>query len=802
MSLIEYRSDLVEAIAARLELRDPNRRALDAVAKALGDATDRGVELVCDLATGTGKTYIAAGLVDYLAESGSKNVLFVCHRNAIRTKTQRNFTPGDRKFVSGLEFRPEVVTIDDFRQQRTDLDQPTLYLFNVQQLLRPRGDMERQTREYDEVLGDSLYGYLAGLDDLVVIADEHHMYFGPEFSRSIRDLNALATIGLTATPHRNTPDGSIIFRYALAEAIADGYVKIPVLVGRRDGTVDLHRVLADGIRLLDTKQRAVDRWCEEKGVERFNAVMFVVCESIAEAEDLAATLERPEYLGSSEAVLSVNSSSPDEALALLDGIEEPGSTTRAVVSVQMLQEGWDVRNIYVVATTRALESKALSEQILGRGLRLPFGERTGQQMLDTVEVLSHRRFREILAGAAEMLEAFFNDQQTTLVPTGESGGSASGLASMDHGRVDVLHPPTTSADGSPAGDESAFGLELVDADTRIAELDEQAFRFTQTIALRSGAPRFRFPRLVSTLRPAVFNLSDFRTSDAEEIGRRFTAEIAATLQRELIDVERVEDGTRIAARAAEDVIEATQLTLGMDDLRAKIQQRVLDSRYVERTRTQVNALKRIVGSFLTGAGADDNAQWGEARVRAAVEAVLGYVQALYRNRPPATVEEVELVDYPRIGVPAPAEVHNKSTVFVAKRWYDGWNRNLLPVVRFDAKSTEFALAEILDTDDDITWWCRVETHQEVAIAYDGGNYYPDLIAVDGDGTHWLIEGKADSKVLDADVVAKRTAAERWTRYVNDSGDAPDTWRYMFAPEAAIKGAAGSWTALISLTNPV
>ncbi len=87
-------------------------------------------------------------------------------------------------------------------------------------------------------------------------------------------------------------------------------------------------------------------------------------------------------------VLQVTSDQSAEALAQLDVLEHDDSRRRAVVSVSMLKEGWDVKDIYVIAADRKLESELLTEQILGRGLRLPFGKRTGVGMLDTVEVLS------------------------------------------------------------------------------------------------------------------------------------------------------------------------------------------------------------------------------------------------------------------------------------------------------------------------------------------------------------------------------------------------------------------------------
>ena len=53
------------------------------------------------------------------------------------------------------------------------------------------------------------------LDDLVILADEHHCYRGPAFSRTITDLNPELVVGLTATPAKRD-EALVVFRYPLA----------------------------------------------------------------------------------------------------------------------------------------------------------------------------------------------------------------------------------------------------------------------------------------------------------------------------------------------------------------------------------------------------------------------------------------------------------------------------------------------------------------------------------------------------------------------------------------------------------
>jgi type III restriction enzyme len=72
----------------------------------------------------------------------------------------------------------------------------------------------------------------------------------------------------------------------------------------------------------------------------------------------------------------------------------------------MLNVGWDVKSVYVIASLRASVSDLLTEQTLGRGLRLPFGTSTGLEILDGLEVLGHEKYEELLRKAGVLNERF------------------------------------------------------------------------------------------------------------------------------------------------------------------------------------------------------------------------------------------------------------------------------------------------------------------------------------------------------------------------------------------------------------
>ncbi|MEZ5269715.1 MAG: hypothetical protein R2789_14485 [Microthrixaceae bacterium] len=371
------------------------------------------------------------------------------------------------------------------------------------------------------------------------------------------------------------------------------------------------------------------------------------------------------------------------------------------------------------------------------------------------------------------------------------------------GRLDVLAEPTdgTDVDGEPV-ESGLFAAGVTDVERRMDEAEQQALALSTTMDVVSGSRRVRFPRVVPRLTPQPFSLSTVPNTATADLGRQFATDTTPTLDRQALDATRVDDdageGVIVEPTVAEDPVEASQLSLPLDELRDRIRQQVLHSRYVTATRSESNAIDRLVGAFLEGAevSEDESATWSEARIRNASASFLSLVREYHSQRATSLENEVEVVDYPPTGILAPDEVFPRESAWAPRRWYRGWTKSILPAARFDAKSTELALAGLFEADPAVTWWLRVESHQDVWIPWGHRQrHYPDFIVITDDGHHWMVEGKADDRANDPEVLEKKAAGFEWTRFANDSGDAPDTWHYLFATETAIKQAGGTWTGL-------
>jgi type III restriction enzyme len=841
MTLAAYDASAVESIASQLDLREPNRAALDALAKALDAASD-GAEMVADLATGVGKTYIAGGLLDYLYEAGVRNVVIITPGSTIQRKTIDNLTPGHPKYLRGMQSRPVIITLDDVERGTVGLalDNPDafkVFVFTVHSLLRPDTKENRRAHRPHEMLGQSLTDYLTECDDLVVIADEHHVYYSgsaKKFQAAIANLHPAAMVGLTATPHASTPDSQIVYRYPLADAIADGYVKVPVLVARTDGLSDQRTQLADGVALLDAKASAMTAYCHQTRQGYVEPVMFVVASTIDEANRIRDILAGPDMLAGDDKVLLVTSEEPDVTLELLDAIEEPGNQIRAVVSVSMLKEGWDVKSIYVIASVRSMESQLLTEQVLGRGLRLPFGRRTGVGMLDTVEVLSHHAFAELLEDAEVLLTQTLGQRaegasaspvgtpgiaEPTILPANVAAGHAGtteivftlpGLAARD---VDPSQPGLFDAmddvdgeDGQPA--HQVGGLATIEARLAAATAVTTTLN-TPLVARVVGGVRVPLfiPQVTTKWVRDPFSLVSVNPVDIEALGGQFASDHAPTLTRKGLDAERDESGVHItiADRSADEAVIASQPRLPFDSIEQDLVHRMLVTNDVEASIAEGRAAAAVARAFMKGAGVTSETPWRAEHGRLATEALVSWLRTKQTARPAREVTEVTQVRWPDplelllTVQPTSRHLVTSGRKFTRAYPYSGWARSVFDAVGFDAYTTEFKLAELFDTSPGVKAWVRISNTVPLAIPYLVGaiqrTYMPDFIVIDDGGVHWIVEGKADSEMTDTIVIAKRDAARAWVNAVNASPDVATTWGYLLSSEAAIAAAGGSWAAL-------
>ena len=264
---------------------------------------------------------------------------------------------------------------------------------------------------FREEIGDSYFNYLAGLDDLVLIMDESHRYRATAGARAINELKPVLGLELTATPFveaRPKPIWfrNVIYEYPLARAMEDGFVKEPavvtrenfVMTGRSDAAIERIK-LDDGIRLHEAVKVDLETYARQVAQPVVKPFMLVIARDTTHASGLVALVKSKAFFEGryAEKVIQVDSSVREEdAIQRLLRVEQADEPTEIVIHVNMLKEGWDVTNLYTIVPLRAASARTLIEQSIGRGLRLPYGRRTGVESLDRLNIVAHDRFQEIV----------------------------------------------------------------------------------------------------------------------------------------------------------------------------------------------------------------------------------------------------------------------------------------------------------------------------------------------------------------------------------------------------------------------
>ena len=442
----------VNAISARLSLRQPQRNSLEILAHVLdvcppvkgGDLAlqlakvqaryptvsgfDREFFSLCfALATGVGKTRLMGAFISFLYTQYHVRNFFVLAPNlTIYNKLITDFSPASPKYVlNGLqEFAntPPLIITGDTYDSGIDVasgklfgGEATINIFNVAKISSEmRGGKAPRIKRLSEYIGQSYFDYLAGLDDLVMIMDESHRYRASAGLKAINDLKPMIGLELTATPHVESGSEpvrfkNVIYNYPLANAIADGFVKEPAVATREDFNPDNYSEeeledlkIRDGVLVHENTKVELAIFSKTYGFPLVKPFMLIVAKDTNHADKIVERIKQDDFFDGryKNKVITVHSNQrgeeSDETIAKLLAVENPTEPTEIVVHVDKLKEGWDVTNLYTIVPLRAANSTTLVEQSIGRGLRLPYGKRMGVVAVDRLTIVAHDKFDAII----------------------------------------------------------------------------------------------------------------------------------------------------------------------------------------------------------------------------------------------------------------------------------------------------------------------------------------------------------------------------------------------------------------------
>lgn len=374
------------------------------------------------LATGVGKTRLMGAFITYLyAQYGIKNFFVVAPGLTVYNKLKNDLSiPNDPKYVfSGIgcfSTPPQVISEDDYKQKRISEndDSIRIFVFNIAKF----DSEDAKMRRLNELLGESFYNYLSGLPDLVMIMDESHHYRAKAGFAALNELCPVLGLELTATPYTNQGSKQIkfknvVYEYPLSKAIEDGYTRTPFAATRTDidfynfGDQQLDKLMInDGLICHEKTKKMLNVYANNNDKPAIKPFAMIVCKDTNHAQNVMEYIKSDTFRAGyyKDKVIMVHSGQSGQEkeanIISLLSVESPNNPVEIVIHVNMLKEGWDVNNLYTIIPLRCAASKILREQMVGRGLRLPYGERTGDRDVDAVTLTAHDKFKDILDEAS------------------------------------------------------------------------------------------------------------------------------------------------------------------------------------------------------------------------------------------------------------------------------------------------------------------------------------------------------------------------------------------------------------------
>ena len=795
-----------------------------------------------DMATGIGKTRLMGAAIYYLYKTkGYKHFFILAPGNTIYDKLRKESNPAHPKYIfKGLEAemgRPKVYDGENyvryparFVQGEIEIEKTSeiqLFIFNIGKIFNSKTDTTFKFHKYQETLGSSFADVLAKFDDLVICMDEAHRYYAPASMKAISYLKPILGLEFTATPKSHS---NVIYSYDLAKG-AGKYLKIPVVMGRTNtggySAEDIEEMkIRDGLTLHENRKKVVYQYCLDNNLDYVKPIVLIACKDTEHAKKIRAMIDSDSfnngrYRGK---VIEIHSNmkgeETEENIRKLLSIESAQNPVEIVLHVYKLKEGWDVNNLFTIIPLNAAKSDILALQTIGRGLRLPFGVITGNEAIDTLDIVAHDHYREIVediknsdtfkyrdlddsgveptkvveitngigdgqlsllddifvsAGVKsfndvcdvktqdKMYEEYMKSFGRTKKPEKQVPPQYSIFDYIDEdGNEKTVETTTHIGEGSSLGAKKAQPMKKEDFVATVTELSKKAISVPKILVQ---------PSSTVTLKPFTVkrNIADFEVA-ASKI-ERFNAVNAEMLESFDAEILAVDDAVNTLACMLLDCDALSEISVDED------------ADYI------LNIVQQYL-ALIDGSEADKN-----KIVRRYAKLIIDdIVKQIHENMDRQTyythVVQKDLIVFRKAvrNVRADGgEVNFRKTIAnkseIKKYVFTGYKKSYYNINAFDS-DTERLVSVILEDDKDVIRWIKPPLNQLGLFWQAGQQYNPDFL-VETPTTKYMIEVKAKNEVNNPDVVGKAKEGIKWCKYASIVDFDKKPWEYKLITDEVI-----------------
>lgn len=836
--------DVLNSVSLR---KDMNLRgalgAVHALYPTCSDFEREFMSLTFALATGVGKTRLMGAFIAYLyTQRNIRNFFVVAPNTTIYDKLKRDLSDsGSPKYVfRGLgcfSRAPQIITDDDYKTKQISLFESDIriFIYNIDKFNKEGANMKK----INEIIGDSFYQYLSALPDLVLIMDESHHYRAERDAAALNELHPLLGLELTATPlvtkgSRQIPFKNVVYEYPLSKAIEDGYTRTPFAVTRSD--IDFYNfgdeqidkmMLLDGIACHENTKRKLEVFAANHNKPVVKPFMLVVCKDTDHATWVDSFVRSDQFRGGAYAnkTITVHSkqrgSETEENTRLLLSVEEPDNPIEIVIHVNMLKEGWDVNNLYTIVPLRTAASKILREQMVGRGLRLPYGERTGDRDVDAVMLTAHDKFQDILdeaqrgdsifkAGnvinAAELVPVQTAQAQLSFhISTAVTEQSNQPLPELpqtektkaivnkadDLIKKAVVHTINTA----PTHTVTPQAVKQITEDVAAFLSEDHALgeAFSENeIALKTWIEQ-KTEQTHQAAKSKFIPIPCVRITDSGVEEYAFV-----DFDLDAVDFNHAPIRNELLIQNLEDMADLQRIQGDVIDFEGYNPKKVILTELRKKPEIDYEKCSALLFKLITQLCNHFESQYGSEGMLNIVmmykrdianKIYLQMMEHFYCKNGSLQEEVADIRNYnlvPSYNFKEKIGLYESFTGDIHSVLFTGIKKGVFSEAKFDSKEGELTLARVLESDPDVLKWLRPHP-QEFNITYNHGHIYEPDFVVDTEKTIYLVEVKGEDKLKDSDVIAKKERGIQYCTVVSAWGKANGykEWRYLFIPSKQV-----------------
>lgn len=833
----------LDAISTKCEYKNGNKEKIEEVAS----ENCENQRKICSkfdfpsfsyaMATGIGKTRLMGASIYYLYKTkGYKHFFILAPGSTIYDKLRKETNPNHPKYIfKGLEAemgKPKVYDGENYDRYPIRFEQMTmfventfdiqLFIFNIGKIFNSKTDTEFNFHKFKETLGASFADVLAQFDDLVICMDEAHRYYAPASMKAINYLKPILGLEFTATPKSTT---NIIYAYDVARGATEGYLKIPVVMGRSNtagySQDDIEEMkIRDGLTLHENRKAVLREYCSNNSLDYVKPIVLIACKDTDHAKRIREKIDSDDFLKGKYKgkVIEVHSKQTgeesEENVKLLLSIESATNPIEIVLHVYKLKEGWDVNNLFTIIPLNAAKSDILAMQTIGRGLRLPFGEQTGDDKIDTLDIVAHDHYRELVdeiknsdifryhdldTQTSEHTEsvdvtASASDDQLSLF---DGALAAAGVKSF----ADISNPKTQHEiyeeykKNFMATQRKARTEENHVDDGQMTLFDLQSDSSTEKQATASATPDIPTTP-PKTSKQKMMSEEEFSKSLSEYSSKaisvpKILVQTTSEVHFKHFDVKRTITDFEIAKAQIEryDAINQQLLSvidaqiLEVNDAMNTLACMLLDT-ISELSFDDADFVIDVVEQYLSQI--DGSEEEKRQIVRRYASMIVNDIRKQIYDHVDRKTEDIHLIQKDLIifkkfikSVKQDGQVHfdkpftDKSNI--KKYLFTGYKKAYYPSNAFDSDS-ERLFSIILEEDPDVIRWIKPPLNQLGLFWKAGQQYNPDFLVETTTGK-FMVEVKALKDVTSDEVVAKAKEGLKWCEFASTADPDHKTWHY-------------------------